>query len=82
MSNLLSRAAAPGGGVNRLAFGGPGSRPFTGIDVPGPGTDKSQLPATTGDQNGTAEGRRRRGRRGLGGPRKGLAARTVLTSTY
>lgn len=77
-----------GGGIAKL-FGksraasqkaAAGSQPLTGID---PNVDRSQLPAPPGSLDGTTEGRVRRGRgRGLGGPKKSLAASTVLSSTY
>jgi len=66
MSSLIRKMV--GGGMAdtaRLAL--PGSQP---------GVNPSQVPAIPALPDGTAEGRRRRGRRGVGG----AAANTVLTN--
>lgn len=55
-----------------------GSTQHTGVDL----SERQQAVAPPGTIEGTPAGRRRRGRRGLGGPRAGLAAQTVLSNTY
>lgn len=55
-----------------------GSTQHTGIDL----SARQQATAPPGTIEGTPAGRRRRGRRGLGGPRTGLAAQTVMSGTY
>lgn len=55
-----------------------GSTQHTGIDL----SEREQAVAPPGTVEGTPAGRRRRGRRGLGGPRSGLAAQTVMSNTY
>lgn len=55
-----------------------GSTQHTGVDL----SERQQAVAPPGTIEGTPAGRRRRGRRGLGGPRAGLAAQTVMTNTY
>jgi len=83
MGSLFKSKGAIGQAFARAREAQAGSKPKTGVDVPGPGVDKSQLPAAPGSIDANTEGRRRRGRgRGLGGPRSGLGARTVMTSTY